>query len=165
MLRHAKHLLLFMVLSFGLPAAHGTEIDDAAALQGVEQGKGVFLIDFTDARKLAFYLDIIKGTHAGFERQGVKPDLVLVFIGPTVKFLTTQPDPDTAQQYGDVLLEIETLVDDLARLEVRMEVCAVATRVFGVGNDTLMPGLDLTADGFVALIGYQTQGYKLVPLF
>lgn len=31
----------------------------------MKDGRGVFLIDFSDAKKTAFYLEIIKGTHAG----------------------------------------------------------------------------------------------------
>jgi hypothetical protein len=34
-----------------------------------------------------------------------------------------------------------------------------------IDDTTLLPGLTLVADGFISLIGYQTQGYKLVPLF
>lgn len=46
-----------------------------------------------------------------------------------------------------------------------MEVCAVATRVFGVDNDAILPGMHVVGDGFVSLIGWQSQGYKLVPKF
>ena len=48
---------------------------------------------------------------------------------------------------------------------MRQEICAVATRVFGIDNDTVLPGLTPVADGFVSLIGYQAQGYHLVPVF
>ncbi len=48
---------------------------------------------------------------------------------------------------------------------VRQEVCAIATRVMGVDNASLHEGLTVVADGFISLIGYQTQGYRLVPIF
>ena len=62
-------------------------------------------------------------------------------------------------------MEIESNVEALAALGVRQEVCAVATRVFGIGNKTLLPGLTLVGDGFISLIGYQSQGYHLVPVY
>ena len=74
------------------PALADKTIDDSAALNGVRETQSVFLIDFTNPRKTAFYLDVIRGTHAGLVRQGVKPNMVLVFIGETVKYLTTEPD-------------------------------------------------------------------------
>jgi hypothetical protein len=41
----------------------------------------------------------------------------------------------------------------------------VATEVFGIDNSTLFADLDLVGDGFISLIGYQAQGYHLVPVF
>ncbi|MES9859416.1 MAG: hypothetical protein ABW138_01075 [Candidatus Thiodiazotropha sp. 4PDIVS1] len=75
-------ILLFCMLFFTISATHAEEkIDDSAALNGVKATKSVFLIDFTNPRKTAFYLDIIRGTHEGLVRQGVTPNMVLVFIG------------------------------------------------------------------------------------
>ena len=140
-------------------------INDSAALANLKTGKGVFLVDIGDARKLNFYLEIIQGTFGGMKSQGVEPDFVLVYIGPSVKYLTTSPSAETEDAAGGVLLEIESNVAKLASLGVKQEICAVATRVFGIDNDTVLPGLTLVGDGFISLIGYQAQGYHLVPVF
>lgn len=156
-------MLLFVPL---LPAQAATApINDAAALQGVKEGKGIFLIDFSDPKKTAFYLEIIRGTHAGLTRQGVKPRFVVVYIGPTVRFLSSKPDDELELEQGDALKAIAKQVTELNKLGVRQEICAIATRVFKVPNETILPGLTLVGDGFISLIGWQTQGYKLVPLF
>ena len=34
-----------------------------------------------------------------------------------------------------------------------------------IENKTVFPGLTLVGDGFISLIGYQAQGYHLVPVF
>ncbi len=159
-------LALLLCLPLSTPQAGGTPpINDAAALKGVHEGKGVFLIDFTDPRKTAFYLEIIRGTHAGLLRQEVKPDFVVVYIGPTVRFLSRTPEVDLEMQHDDDLKAVAAQVAGLRELGVRQEVCAIATRVFKVANDSLLPGLSLVGDGFISLIGWQTQGYKLIPLF
>lgn len=158
-------LAALILLGCSSLAGAAAPIDDSRALLGVKQGKGVFLIDFADPRKTAFYLDIIKGTHAGMLRQGVQPDFVIVYIGPTVRFLTTAPDDELALEHDDSLDAIARQVKDLSALGVRHEVCAVATRAFKVDNATILPGMHLIGDGFISLIGWQTQGYKLVPLF
>ena len=146
------------------PAAPAT-IDDSAALAGVTETKSVFLIDFTDAKKTAFYMDIIRGTHDGLVRQGVTPNMVLVFIGPTVQYLTTEPTDELAMEFEGELKSIAASVKALKEKGVRMEVCAVATDVFGVDNATVLPEMDVVGDGFISLIGWQTQGHKLVPIF
>lgn len=161
------HSLLAFTLflgSFAVPAAN-TPINDKAALADLKTGKGVFLVDIGDAKKMNFYLEVIQGTHRGMKDQGVEPDFILVYIGPSVKYLTSSPADEVEQAAGAVLLEMEANVAKLAELGVRQEVCAVATRVFGIDNTTLFPGLSLVGDGFISLIGYQAQGYHLVPVF
>ena len=157
--------VLTLLLASAAVLADKTAINDAAALGNLKTGKGVFLVDIGDAGKLNFYLEVIQGTYKGMKEQGVDPDFVLVFIGPSVKYLSTSPSDETEQAAGGLLLEIESNVETLATLGVKQEVCAVATRVFGIDNKTVHPGLTLVGDGFISLIGYQSQGYYLVPVF
>ena len=156
---------LMLLLAGHLVGADEPAINDATALADLKVAKGVFLIDIGDAKKLNFYLQVIQGTHKGMKDQGVEPDFVLVYIGPSVKYLSSAPSAETEQSAGDVLLDIDANVEALAELGVRQEVCAVATRVFAVANKTVLPGMTVVGDGFSSLIGYQAQGYHLVPVF
>ncbi|MDD2988686.1 MAG: DsrE family protein [Zoogloea sp.] len=171
MTRSFRRTLFALSLAAGALASQSTayavapEPNDAMALRGVSEGKGVFLIDFSNPRKTAFYLSIIKRTHQGLGRQGVKPDLILVYIGETVRYLSSRPDPKLLVEHEDALEAVAILVRELAAMGVRQEVCAIATQVMGVDNASLHEGLSVVADGFISLIGYQTQGYKLVPIF
>lgn len=156
--------LLFLFFSLHTIAAQST-INDKAALGNIKTGKSVFLVDIGDPKKLNFYLEVIQGTYHGMKSQGVEPDFILVYIGPSVKYLTTSPSDAVEKEAGDILLDIESNVASLSELGVRQEICAVATRVFGIDNNTLVSGLTLVGDGFISLIGYQAQGYHLVPVF
>ncbi len=159
-------LIALLCLLFGhLAPAAEPPINDARALADLKTGKGVFLVDIGDAKKLNFYLEVIQGTHQGMRSQGVEPDFVLVYIGPSVKYLTGSPTQEIEASLGGLLLDIESNVAKLAALGIRQEICAVATRVFGIDNANLYPGLSLVGDGFISLIGYQAQGYHLVPVF
>lgn len=157
--------VLFMGFWVASPLSAEEAINDAAALIGVEATKSVFLIDFTNPKKTAFYMDIIRGTHDGLVRQGVTPNMVLVFIGQTVKYLSTEPEELLAMEYEEELKSIAESAKALKANGVRMEVCAVATKVFEVENSTVLPEMDVVGDGFISLIGWQTQGHKLVPIF
>lgn len=164
---HFTTLLTSLILFFmsHLAVADNSGINDQAALADLKVGKSVFLVDIGDAKKLNFYLEVIQGTFKGMKTQDVEPDFVLVYIGPSVKYLTNSPSSETEAAEGGVLLDIESNVAKLAELGVRQEICAVATRVFKVDNDTTFPDLNLVGDGFISLIGYQAQGYHLVPVF
>ena len=97
--------------------------------------------------------------------QGVKSNMVLVFIGPTVKFVSTKQDEAFEMENEKDLTSIQESIKSLASQGVRMEVCAIATKVFNVDNNTIPKEMSLIADGFISLIGWQTQGHKLVPIF
>jgi intracellular sulfur oxidation DsrE/DsrF family protein len=162
---HTLYAVLLLVLANTLAQAEELTIHDQASLGGLKTGKGVFLVDIGDPGKLNFYLEVIQGTYKGMKAQGVEPDFVLVFIGPSVKYLSTSPAADVEKTAGGVLMEIESNVEALAALGIRQEICAVATRVFGIDNKAIFPDLTLVGDGFISLIGYQSQGYHLVPVF
>lgn len=157
--------LLLIILSINMVQATEKAIDDSASLGALKTGKGVFLVDIGDPKKLNFYLEVIQGTYKGMKAQGVEPDFILVYIGPSVKYLSSSPSAETEQEAGAILMDIESNVEALAELGIRQEVCAVATRVFGIENKTVFPDMTLVGDGFISLIGYQSQGYHLVPVF
>lgn len=158
-------MLFASLLLFAVNVQAEKAIDDSAALNGVKATKSVFLIDFTNPRKTAFYLDIIRGTHDGLVKQGVTPNMVLVFIGETVRYLSTKPDDTLEMEFGDDLKSIAETAKILDQKGVRMEVCAIANRVFKVENEDVLPQMEVVGDGFISLIGWQTQGHKLVPIF
>ena len=158
---------LNLVLLMHAPAqADTTNIyHDKRAIAKMTQGKAVFLVDMADAKKQAFYMDIIAGTHQNLTRQGVKPEMVVVYIGPSVKFLTTKPSMELEIESGEAIRQMQATSKKLKDLGVHQEVCSIATQVFGINNATLFPEMTVVGDGFVSLIGYQTQGYALVPVF
>lgn len=161
-----KSLSTFLMLIFlALGAnANATEINDSVALSGIKEGKGVYLISLDNPQKAALYLEIIKSTHQSMTAQGVEPNFVLVFVGETVRFLTTEP----AEEYKEikpVLQAIASSIKELKKLGVRQEVCVIATNFFNVPNEKMLPGLSLVGNGFTSLIGYQAKGYGLVPIF
>lgn len=163
-------ILVALILALAGPVqaqsrAEHREVGNSAALAGVEQGRGVFQVDIGNSKKLDLYLGVIQGTYRRMQAQGVTPDFVVVYIGPSVKYLTEAPSTEVAQEEGDRSMDIAMKVEQLDALGVRQEVCAVATRAFGVDNATLFPELDVVSDGFISVIGYQAQGYNLVPVY
>ena len=157
-------LFLVFSLTVGMNAWAGQN-NDAVALKGVKQGKGIFLLDVDNPQKAALYLNIINDTHKSMAAQKVKPDFIIVFVGPTVRFLTTEPDAELAAKQKEALASIAASIKRLKVKGVKMEICEIATGFFKVSNDKLLPELKLVSNGFISLIGYQSKGYGLVPIF
>lgn len=158
--------VLFMTLSLGAGVnAWAGQSNDAAALKGLKQGKGIFLLNVDSPQKAALYLNIINDTHKTMAAQKVKPDFVVVFVGATVRFLTTAPDAELAATQKEALASIAVSIKGLKEKGVKLEICEIATDFFKVSNDKLLPELKLIGNGFTSLIGYQSKGYGLVPIF
>lgn len=166
-MKYLKQLMFVIIFFTGSVSvmADTVTINDASALGKLKTGKGVFLVDIGDVKKLNFYLEIIQGTHKNMQRQGVGADFVLVYIGPSVKYLSNESAEKNPGVDESLLMEIESNIEALAELGIRQEVCSVATEVFGIKNDSLFDDLKIVGDGFISLIGYQSQGYHLVPVF
>lgn len=138
-------------------------IDDSDALQGVQSPKGLFDISVGDAKSLEFYLKVIQRTYDDLVRQGQKPDLVVAFRGPSVRLLSTEiwsfSDEDQ-----ETLKRSSALLTRLKDQGVQLEACSVATELFHVDNQTILPTIQVVGNTFVSLIGYQARGYGLVPI-
>ena len=163
-----KSVVSFLVsLGFALlvaPFGYAGELNDADALRGVTTGKVVFDIGLGNASTLPLYLKVIGMTHDGLVKQGVKPDMVLAFHGGAVKLISR--DKNTPLEQLDALDEIAALIQGLLKKPgIRMEACGLATHLFKVDNDTILPGIKPVANTYVSLIGYNAQGYAAIPIY
>jgi intracellular sulfur oxidation DsrE/DsrF family protein len=158
-------LALFLglaILLAALPLAADQEPDNAAALAGLDSTRTVFLVNKPTAPETARYLKAIQATHESLIKQGVTPTTVIVFLGIPVQFITTAPAASIAAEQHEALESIAESTRKLAELGIRMEVCSAATKHFGVDNATLLPGMHAVGNGFISLIGWQSQGF--VPM-
>ena len=157
---------LFLLLSLSLTAlsVQADAPTDARALEGVEQGRVVFDLNNNDPETLALYLMVIRETHEDLSDQGVEPDMILAFRGRAVTMVSEDRERFELTQF-EHLDAIEEHIGALREKGVRMESCAVATRLFGVDHGELLPGIEPVRNTFVSLTGYQAQGYAVIPIY
>ncbi|WP_026333145.1 DsrE family protein [Thioalkalivibrio sp. ALM2T] len=159
-------LLVALLLSLGLGSTATAEgLDNREATQGIETMRAVYDMRKSDPNVMLAYLRGIATNHENLIKEGVEPDLRMVFIAEAVKFITTDPEPEIAIDHGDTLEEIAKAIDRLDELGVKMEVCGAATRAYGVDNDKVLEPIQPVRSGFIAVMGYQNQGYALVPVY
>jgi len=164
-LLQARPVLLPLLLLLLLPGIVSADKPaDTEALAGVTSGKIAWDINMASAEKLQLYLQVMDETYEDLKRQGVEPDMVLTFRGPSVRLITTER--------SDVSLDEEVQLDGIAeqlqamlkKPNVRVEACSVATRLTGVDPKTLLPGIEHVGNTFVSQIGYQAKGYAIIPI-
>jgi intracellular sulfur oxidation DsrE/DsrF family protein len=138
-------------------------LKDTAALQGLQQVKGLFLLSTDEPARTAHVLKVIQETEKSLSKQGVKPDLIVVFLGPTVAFLT-QDQIGISYKDRRAVTAVDKLVRELGDSGVRVEACGIALHGMAIKPDELLPQVHAVGNGFVSAIGYQAKGYALVPV-
>lgn len=143
---------------------NAAELKDTEALKGLKEAKAVFMIDVNNPGRVAHILKTIAKTDKGMRTQGVKPHIVVVVIGPAVAFLTRDR---RGIGYMDerAVAGIQAEVHKLARMHIRTEACGVAMKGMDVQPKDLIADAHAVGNGFIEAIGYQAQGYQLVPVY
>lgn len=153
-----------VAMTLAQPAAAADKPSDAAALKGVKTGKVVWDISMANAETLAVFLSVVRETYDDLKRQNVEPDMVLAIHGVPVKYVTRTSDALPFELQVPVE-KVTAVLDDMAkRPGVRIEVCSVANRLMGVDNAAIRDGYTVVGNTWVSLIGYQAQGYAVVPI-
>lgn len=168
MQKNFLHTLFAVLLIAAASALQADEQkpDDSYALQGVETGKVVFDINIPgDAKKMQLYMKVIKQTYEDLLRQNVKPDMILAFRGMAVKLISTEQPDDLPLDHEEAFKAVANMIAELQAKGVRVEACSVATGLFKVSQDSLLPGVVHVGNTFVSLTGYQAKGYAIIPIY
>ncbi|USD39128.1 DsrE family protein [Ferrimonas sp. SCSIO 43195] len=152
---------LTLLAALGLPLTAQAAATDADALKGVTSGKALFDINLSNINQVPLYLQVIGLTHDGLVEQGVEPEFVIAFRGASVQFISSQGGDDATTA---IKQQIAKRVTELASKGVKFEACAIATNLFQVDNDSLLPEIKVVGNTFISLIGYQAQGYGTIPV-
>jgi intracellular sulfur oxidation DsrE/DsrF family protein len=163
------HRIAFVLgAMFFLSGAHAAPPDaglkDSEALRDLKVAKGVFMLDLKDPGRMAHVLKVVEETRESIARQNVKPELIVVVIGPSVAFLTRDRRGISYLDQRPVS-EIQGLIGKLNKSGVRVEACGIALRGMDIAPGMLIPEATPVGDGYISAIGYQAQGYRLVPVY
>ncbi|MEK7991696.1 MAG: DsrE family protein [Thiotrichaceae bacterium] len=159
--------LISLCLFFNTAYAETAQPNDATALKEVIVGKAIFDINIAgdNPQKLALYLKVIRETYEGLVAQNVQPDILLAFRGSSVQMISTDQPENIALDTEEQLEQVAELLKDLVEKGVKIEACSVATRLFNVSNDSLLPNIQAVGNTFISLIGYQAKGYAVIPIY
>lgn len=159
-----KLCFALFVVTFSVPGS-ATELNNKEAMQGLKSMHVIYDIRKSTPNAMLVYLKGIESNRSNLIKEGVEPHQRIVFIARSVKFITTQPSEEVEMQYGPVLEKVAAQIARLVELGVKMEACSAATAAFNVDNDTLLPGIKPVRSGFLSVMGWQAQGYQLVPVY
>lgn len=157
--------LLSVLITFGAINVQAAELNNKEAMKGIKEMKVIYDVRKSDPNVMLAYLKGIEGNRKNIILEGAKPKQRVIFISSAVQFITTEPSDEVLMNHGEVLTKIAEVVKHLQSIGVEMEVCNAATAFFKIDNSTLLPGLKPVRSGFLSVMGWQQQGYQLVPVY
>ena len=163
--RYLPSLIFVMTLTLMGSTAFAYKPDDADALKNLDTGKVVWDINMVEPRKMSLYLNVIRETYDDLVRQKIMPEMLFAFRGHSVKLLSEDREKFPLEEHT-YLDQVHDLLTELAkRPGVKMEACSVAARLFEVDSKTYLPAIKPVGNTFVSLIGYQTKGFAIIPIY
>jgi len=139
--------------------------EEYGALKGLTSVKAVFDFELGNPQNALLHLQVIQQT---FKDRNIwigkkKPDIVVVFIGPSVKLVSKNRGGFTAEDQK-VLDELAGTVSNMAKDGIKFEICLIAVKVSGVEPSSILPEIKQVGNGWISLIAYEAKGYSLVPV-
>ena len=160
----ALGLVLALCVAFaGIPTASA---GDYQSLKGVDTMKVVFDMRDANLKTAAIHLKLILDTFhdAAVRKISDQPDFVVIFMGASVNLLNTNRDGLSVDDRA-LLDGISTIITQMGKDGIKLEVCLVAVQVMNLDPASIMPELTKVDNGWISLIGYETNGYALVPVY
>jgi intracellular sulfur oxidation DsrE/DsrF family protein len=159
-----KSLFLFtLFLLVTLNPVFAAEFNNLDALQGLTETRAVFDINQGDPDILALRLQLVEKTYHQLEAAGTSPKFVLAFRGKASNFLT-KGETYIDQEDREKKQKIEILLKHLNQLGLPLEQCSIAASLAKIDPDDFLSYIKVVANGYTSLIGYQNQGYALIPM-
>ncbi len=157
--------LLAAIFMFSV-AGFTAQAEEYGILKGAKSVDAVFDFRAGNPETVAILLDMMLQTVKDLKTlEGVEePSFSVVFIGPSVKLITTRGAEFFPEQ-KEALSKIANTVTEMSKAGVDLEICLAAAGLFGVDPATVLPEIKRVPNGLVSLIGYQEKGYSLVPVY
>ena len=158
-----KLVNLFLAISL-LCAVSVVSAEEQELPEGVKSTKAIFDFRIGDPKMAVLHMGLIHQTYKDLAATTENPEMAVVFIGPSVRLISKNREGFT-QEDQKVLDEIAKTISAMSKDGIKLEICLVAARVLNVDPASVLPEIKRVENGWVAEIGYQAQGYSLVPVY
>jgi uncharacterized protein len=156
-------LSLIAIFYFAAASSISAEYE---AMQGAESANAVFDFRVADAKSALGHLDLIHTMlkEPNMMIDGGPPEIVVVFIGPSVRLISTDEfGPEQNQQK-----ELDAVAGKIAAMNkdgINFEICMTSAHALNIDPESILPEINKVDNGWISLIGYQHNGYAMIADF
>lgn len=140
-----------------------TAYNNDKALKGVTESKAYFDVTVGEPKILLIRLQLVEKTHNQLVAAGVTPTFIIGIRGKASSFFTKGSHYVLESDLQEKK-QIAAQVKKLNTLGIGIEQCLIAAGFEGIDVADFLPQVELVANGYVSMIGYQSQGFGFVPM-
>ena len=152
-----------MCLFLAPAMAFAAQFDNEKALKGLSSVKIVCDVNVGDPDLLLTRMYFLDETYSPLVDLGVKPTIVLVFRGNASLFITKN-DKYIKAEHRKQRIEMKKWIAHFIELGFTIEQCYIAAKSHKIDTKDFLPQVNIVENGYISLIGYQSQGYAFLPM-
>jgi intracellular sulfur oxidation DsrE/DsrF family protein len=158
-----KGIYVCMCLFLASAMAFAAQFDNEKALKGLSSVKIVCDVNVGDPDLLLTRMYFLDTTYSQLLDAGVKPSIVLAFRGKASLFITKN-DKYIKAEHRKQRIEMKKWIEHFIELGFTIEQCYMAAKSHKIDTKDFLPQVNIVENGYISLIGYQSQGYAFLPM-
>jgi intracellular sulfur oxidation DsrE/DsrF family protein len=158
-----KSIYLSICLILSSTMAFAAQFNNEKALKGLSSVKIVCDVNVGDPDLLLTRMYFLDTTYSQLLDFGVKPIIVVAFRGKASLFITKN-DKYIKAEHRKQRLEMKDWLEHFSELGFTIEQCYIAAKSYKIDTKDFLPQVNIVANGYISLIGYQSQGYAFLPM-
>jgi intracellular sulfur oxidation DsrE/DsrF family protein len=158
-----KSIYVCMCLFLASAMAFAAQFDNEKALKGLSSVKIVCDVNVGDPDLLLTRMYFLDTTYSQLLDAGVKPTIVLAFRGKASLFITKN-DKYIKAEHRKQRIEMKKWIEHFIELGFTIEQCYMAAKSHKIDTKDFLPQVKIVENGYISLIGYQSQGYAFLPM-
>ena len=158
-----KSIYLCICLMLASTMSFAAQFNNEKALKGLSSVKIVCDVNVGDPDLLLTRMYFLDTTYSQLLDFGVKPTIVVAFRGKASLFITKN-DKYIKAEHRKQRLEMKAWLEHFSELGFAIEQCYIAAKSYKIDIKDFLPQVNIVANGYISLIGYQSQGYAFLPM-
>jgi len=156
-------MVLAILVTCSISFSSQTSFDNNLSLNGVTKAYVYFDISLKEDELLVFRMDLLDKTIKMMEESGLEVTTVIGFRGGASRFIT-KDDHYVLEEEVENKKKIQDWIAHFSSQGITVEQCAIAAEINDIPPDDFLSEIKIVGNGYISLVGYQAQGYSIVPM-
>ena len=164
-----RYLFLILLISLTIVGTNSVSFsseksfDNDLSLNGLTKVSVYFDVSLKEDELLVFRMDLLDKTIKMMEESGLEVTTVIGFRGGASRFIT-KDDHYVLEEEVENKKKIQDWIKRFSSQGITIEQCAIAAEINDIPVDDFLSEVKIVGNGYISLVGYQAQGYSVVPM-